>query len=253
MSLDSCAALVARADPDRWAAVLAAPTHARAPLIVLYAYNIEISRAPWASAQPLIAQMRLQWWRDMLADPAPRAHEVAGPLHDLLAQGRLRADVLDRMAAARIWDIYSEPFDTEQDFLTYIEDTAGGLVWASAQALGAPPQAQEVARAYGRAQGLANFLRAVAELTARGRVPLRDSGDAAIMALAQKGLAALALARLQRRELRGGWPAVLACAQAGALLRRAARAPHLVRQGGLTLAPAPARARLIWSSLTRRV
>lgn len=253
MSLDACAALVARADPDRWAAVLAAPPAARPPLIVLYAYNIEISRAPWASSQELIAHMRLQWWRDVLTDPTPKAHEVAGPLHELLAQGGIDRQILDDMAASRVWDIYSEPFESLHRFNRYIDNTAGGLAAACAMALGAGVQAVGVARAYGRAQGLANFLRAVPDLLAQGRKPLIDDSEDAIAALARQGLATLDLARSNRRDLGDAWPAVLASAQAGAILRRAAKYPYLVRHGGLTLAPAAARARLIWASLTRRV
>lgn len=253
VSIDACAALVARADPDRWAAVLAAPREARAPLIVLFAYNIEISRAPWASAQELIAQMRLQWWRDVLQEASPRAHEVAAPLHDLLAEGRVDRAVLDAMAAARVWEIYSEPFESEADFDDYINATSGGLVWACAQALGAGAGAEGTARAYGRALGVANFLRAVPELTQRGRRPLIDDSDQAIAALARKSLQIWDLARSKRRELGAAWPAALPCVQAGAILRLAAAQPHLVRQGGLHLAPISARARLIWASLTGRI
>jgi phytoene synthase len=248
MSIDACAALIARADPDRWAAVLAAPPAARAALIVLYAYNVEISRAPWASSQPLIAQMRLQWWRDILLETTPRAHEVAAPLQALIAQGRVDVAVLDAMARARLWDIHSEPFENMDDFDAYIDDTAGGLVLACAQALGG-----RAGHDYGRAMGIANFLRASAELTARGRKPLLDTSDAGIAALAQRGLKTLNLARSKRRDLGAAWPAALACVQAGALLRKAARYPHLVRQGALNLAPAGARARLIWASITRKV
>jgi 15-cis-phytoene synthase len=251
MSLDACAALVARADPDRWAAVMGAPKQARAPLIVLFAYNIEISRAPWASAQELIAQMRLQWWRDVLAEATPRAHEVAGPLHDLLAQGRVDRGVLDAMAAARQWEIFSDPFESQADFDDYINATSGGLVWACAAALGG--QGEDAARAYGRALGVANFLRAVPELIARGRRPLIDDSDAGIADLAGKALQIWDLARSKRGDLGAAWPALLPCVQAGAVLRMAARQPQLVRTGGLHLAPMPARARLIWASFTGRV
>lgn len=253
MSVDACAALVARADPDRWAAVLAAPAAARAALIVLFAYNIEISRAPWASAQELIAQMRLQWWRDVLAEASPRAHEVAGPLHDLLAQGRVDKAVLDAMAAARVWEIYAEPFDSAADFAEYINATSGGLVWACAQALGAGAKAEPAARAYGTALGVANFLRAVPELMARGRKPLLDTRAEAVADCANRALHMWQSARAQRRDLGGAWPAALPCAQAGAILRLAARQPHLVLQGGLHLPPMQARARLIWASMMGRV
>ena len=70
MSLDACAALLQRGDPDRYLSVLAAPLWARELLLPLYACNLEIARAPWASKEPMIAEMRLQWWRDKIG----RAH-----------------------------------------------------------------------------------------------------------------------------------------------------------------------------------
>jgi 15-cis-phytoene synthase len=254
VSVDACAALVARADPDRWAAVLAAPLAARAPLIVLYAYNIEIARAPWVSSQSLICEMRLQWWRDVLVAPARPAHEVAGPLYDLAQQGRVDVALLDAMVAARVWDVYSDPFESADHFQTYLSQTAGGLMGATAQALGARgADALAAAQAYGTAAGLAAYLRAVPELAARGRRPLLDEGDLAIAALARSALDAWTAARAQRRALGQAWPALLAGVQAGAILRRAARAPHLVRAGALHLAPMQARARLIWAAMTGRV
>ena len=46
MSLDGCADLVARGDPDRFDALMAMPRAARARLLPLFAFHIEISRAP---------------------------------------------------------------------------------------------------------------------------------------------------------------------------------------------------------------
>ncbi len=253
MSVDACAALIARAVPDRWAAVLAAPKTARAPLIVLYAFNLEVARAPWASAQSLIAQMRLQWWRDVVAEAAPRAHEVAAPMHDLIQGKGLDVDVIDRMIAARLWDIGSDPFENMTDFEDYIDATAGGLMQLAAQALGAGAAGQACARNFGQAAGLARFLAASAELSARGRMPLLDASDAAICALAQTGLKKLQAARTQRRVLGAAWPALLAEAGAGSLLKAAVECPDLVRRGALAPSPAAARARLIWASFRRAI
>jgi phytoene synthase len=193
-----------------------------------------------------------------LSQSAPRAHEVASPLHDLIEKTQIDRAVLDAMAGARVWDVYSDPFESADAFDAYIDATSGGLVWACAQALGAgggekSAEAEAAARNYGYASGLAAFLRAVPDLAARGRVPLRDDSDAAIAALAQKGLEKLYLARSNRGEIGAAWPAMLAGVQAGALLRLAFKSPALVRAGGLHLAPAPSRARLIWASITGQV
>ena len=68
MSLQACADLVQRGDPDRFAAAMAAPVAARKVLFPLYAFNLEVARAPWVTEEPMIAEMRLQWWRDALGE-----------------------------------------------------------------------------------------------------------------------------------------------------------------------------------------
>ena len=68
--LTACAALVEKADPDRFRAAMAAPVAARAVLFPLYALNVEVTRAPWVTQEPMLAEMRLQWWRDALQEIA---------------------------------------------------------------------------------------------------------------------------------------------------------------------------------------
>lgn len=248
MNLDACARLVEQGDPDRFAATMAAPPAARARLLPLYAFNLEVARAPWASAEPMIAEMRLQWWRDALEGPRP-AHEVAGPLHDLIRAAALPTQMLDRMAAARRWDIWREPFETQAAFDAYLDDTAGSLMALAAQATGAPPEAEAPARALGWASGLAAFLRAVPELIARGRHPLLDDRPEALCALAQDGLARLHQARQSRRLI---GPAALAAWQAAPLLRLAAAEPGRIASGQLTLSEFTRRGRLLWAATTGR-
>ena len=91
----------------------------------------------------------------------------------------------------------------------YLEDTAAGLTWASAQALGAGPGTEAAVRAYGWAMGLANFLRAVPELESRGRIPLLDGRPEALAALAQRGLDRLAAGR--GKVPAAARPALIAC------------------------------------------
>ena len=80
----ACADLVRRGDPDRFRAVMAAPVAARERLFPVYAFNLEVSRAPWVTEEPMVAEMRLQWWRDALGEIREggpvRRHEVATPL-----------------------------------------------------------------------------------------------------------------------------------------------------------------------------
>ncbi len=246
MSLEACAEIVQRGDPDRFAAVMAAPTAARARLFPLYAFNLEVARAPWVSKEPMIGEMRLQWWRDVVAEPAPRAHEVAGPFHALIQEAALPLAVIDRLIEARIHDVYREPFADGAAFDAYLDDTAGGLMWLAAKACGGTDEA--AARALGWAMGLANYLRAVPELEARRRQPLPDGRAEAVQALAKDGLQRLATAK-------GRVPlaAALAAWQARGLLRQVVANPAVVANGAMGLSEFALRGGLLWAAFTGRV
>jgi hypothetical protein len=251
MTLDACAALVERGDPDRFLAVMAAPVAARARLLPLYAFNLEVARAPWVSAEPMIAEMRLQWWRDVVTGPARRAHEVAGPLRDLLEAADLPCDVADRLVEARRWDIYRDAFADQDAMDAYLEDTGAGLMWLAALALGAPAGAEAAVRAYGWAAALAQYLRAIPDLVARGRVPLVDGRPQAVAELALRGLIRINAARRAGGMVpRMAKAAMLAGWQAESLLRQAARDPGAVAEGRLALPEFTRRGRLLWQATT---
>lgn len=251
--LNACAALVERGDPLRFRATMAAPVAARRVLFPLYAFNVEVARAPWVTQEPMIAEMRLQWWRDVCEEIAEgrkvRRHEVATPLAAVI--GPDDAKMLDRLVAARRWDVYSDAFEDEAHFARYLDETAGALTWVAARALG--PADEQVVRDAGFAVGVAAWLLAIPSLEARGRVPLLDGTPAGVAALANQGLGRLNAARARRGSVsklaRG---ALLHVGAAGSLLERAKKSPALVGQGKL-LDPAEAdRFGLAYRALTGR-
>lgn len=249
MSVDACAELVHRGDPDRFRAVMAAPVEARAQLFPLYAFNLEVARAPWVTQEPLIAEMRLQWWRDVVgntASGAARAHEVAGPLHELIRDFGLPVEVMDRLIAARRWDVHHEPHDGAAGLTDYLEDTGAGLMWLAARALGAPDVAEAPVRAYGWAAAAAMYIRAVPTLSQRGRLPM-PSG-LSVADLAQMGLERLALARHSRKAIsKDVVPALLAGWQTEIILRQV-----VAGQSSSDLTEAAKRWRLLWQAFTGR-
>ncbi|PWK62594.1 squalene/phytoene synthase family protein [Roseicyclus mahoneyensis] len=255
MTLQACAELVARGDPDRFRATMAAPLAARAVLFPLYAFNIEVSRAPWVTAEPMIAEMRLQFWRDVIeelaAGKAPRAHEVVAPLAKAVPQDLIGA--LDALVTARRWDIYTDPFEDRGGFDAYLMDTAATLVTIPARALGAPAEAEGVLRDAGWAFGLASFLRAIPALEAAGRVPLIEGTPQAVRDLAAEGLARLARARAGRRLVpRSAAPALYAGWKAEGILRAARDIPERVIEGKLDGSEFAARLGLMRVAMTGR-
>lgn len=252
--LIACAGLIERGDPDRFAAAMAAPLAARRVLFALYAFNLEVARAPWLTQESMIAEMRLQWWRDALeeirAGGLIRRHEVVTPLAHVIDSES--AVLLDRLVAARRWDIYRDAFEDGVHFTRYLEETSGNLVLVAGRALGGMPEA--VALYAGYAAGLAGYLRAVPELEAKGRVPLVDGREEAIAALARDGLARLRRARAAMVLVpKAARPALYSCWQAAPLLAQAARHPERVAQGTLGLSEFSRRARLMKAVVTGRV
>jgi phytoene/squalene synthetase len=238
MSFDACAALVEKADPERFRAIMAAPVAARRVLFPIYAFNVEIIRAPWLTKEPMIAEMRLQWWRDALeeikAGGIVRKHEVVDALAAVLdAQG---AEALDTTIAARRWDIYTDPFADWDDFDAYIAATSGAPMITAARLLGNENAA--VVGDFAYATGVANLLRALPVLLDRQRQPLPDASAEGIAGLAQRALARLGAARTARRDLPHHASAPLLLGHAARpILTQAAKDPAAALQGNLELTP----------------
>src|SRR5688572_31872194 len=87
--LSYCAREVRRADYDRFLTVLFAPPAARERLFALYAFNHEIAKVRETVSEPMLGQIRLQWWREAIAtiyEGKPRPHAVVDALAAAVAE-----------------------------------------------------------------------------------------------------------------------------------------------------------------------
>ena len=161
---------VRRHDPDRFLAALFAPADHRDALLTLYAFNHELARAREMASMPMLALIRLQWWREVV-DGTRKRHEVAEPVHDAIQRGVLaRSDLLELIDAR---EIESDPtIPTRTAWRDYLAAGAGGLAVAGARALGADQP--ETLRPYGTAYGLAGVLRSARLLAREGRCLLPE-------------------------------------------------------------------------------
>ena len=250
MSVEACAELVERGDPDRFLSAMTAPPDDRAALFVLYAFNLEVARAPWVTKEAMIAEMRLQWWADAIeeiyGDGDVRRHEVVSPLAALITDKGLERAAFDRLIEARRWDIYKEPHKDQAALDQYISDTSAGLMWLAAQALGADATHRDLVMDYGYAAGVAALFRAIPALENAQKYPLVDGTPAGVSALAHTALARSAIGGVPkpvRAALRSGWMAKYA-------LKLAVHNPALVAAGGLEPAEFSKKIRLLWKSMT---
>jgi phytoene synthase len=132
--LTPSAAIVQRHDPERFVTVLFAPEAARETLFTLYAFNHELARAREVASMPTLALIRLQWWREVV-DGAQRGHEVATPLHEAIANGRLDPAALHSMIDARMLE--AEECVDENAWADYLRGGAGTLMREAGRLLGA--------------------------------------------------------------------------------------------------------------------
>jgi len=202
MSVDLCAEQVARSDPWRFATAMTAPLPQRGDLMVLYAFNLEVARAPWVTSEPMLAEMRLQWWRDAIAEiydgTAPRRHEVVTPLAELIARKNLPRESFDKLIDARRYEIYPETERTFQDARRFLWDTSSEVMALASRALGANRKQANSAHCAGLGQGAAQLILAAPELEAAGRPPFSRTDPSVRSAIAEVGLKGLKIGRMRK-------------------------------------------------------
>lgn len=249
MTIQACADLLQRGDRERFDAIMTAPVSVRAALFPIFAMNLEVARAPWASDEAMIAEMRLQWWRDAIEEiaqgqPAQR-HEVMVPLAEVLdPEG---AQLIDGLIEARRWDIYKDAFEDDAAFDAYIDATSGNLLWAACRAIGAQVDEAPVRQAaYGI--GVANWLCAIPNLEERGRRPLVDGRPEAVRELARR--ARVRLQEVRGRPLRAAAPVLRLGWMSEMILMAAINDPRCVAEGLLSPSEVQQRVGLAWRGLT---
>lgn len=253
MSFAACAERVQRGDPERFRTALVAAPERRPGLMALYAFNLEIARVPWLTAEPMVVAIRLRWWLDTLAAIASGGkvpgHEVAGPLAETMCEDGLPVALFERLVEARQRDAEAAPLPDRAALETYVSDTYGTVMELAARHLGAGEEALPVVRRFARGAGVAALLRAVPELRARNRDPLPPGLDIADLAHAAR--ADIAAARAERQAVPGPvLAALLPGWQAGAILAAAIREPALT--GPLQPSDMRARAGLAIRAMTGR-
>ena len=163
----SLAALVRQHDRDRFATATFAPEPRRENLFALYAFNYELAKVRESVREPMMGRVRLQWWRDTLAEivagQPPRRHEVAEPLARVIRAHHLSPSTLARMIDAREQELLPDPPTTFTQLEDYVDATSGGLNYLALQALAVKDNkgaAQIAARHVGVGYALAGILRA---------------------------------------------------------------------------------------------
>lgn len=190
--------LICRVDTDRWlSSRFAADPVARADLVALYAYDHELGRAPRVASSPLLGEIRLTWWREVLDEAFEgrpvRRHPTAQAIADVIARRQLPRGPLEAMIDARYRELDPAPM-TALEALDWARD-GGGQTAALAVEILDPDAQTELALAAGSAWALGGRLAAepalqdvFAQTLATARTAVRHLSVAAFPAVAHLGL-----------------------------------------------------------------
>ena len=133
--------LIARVDPDRWlSSRFIVDAQARADVIAIYAFDHELARAPRVATNPMMGEIRLTWWREVLDEVfeafAVRHHPTAQALAKVVQRRGISRDLLEPLIDARYRELDPRPMNLK-DAMTWAENTGGSVAVLAGQILDA--------------------------------------------------------------------------------------------------------------------
>ncbi len=248
---------------DRYLTARLAPAGARRDLITLAAFVGETSRIVATAREPLVGEMRLQWWRDALVPERAGGDATGSPIADALratiARHGLPAEVFSTLldAHSRALDPGGAAAGAALD--QYVDETDGAAFRLAASILGIPASdaTDKLLLAAGQAYGRIQLLRAVPlMLRARSRsshVQLVNDWAAPVPAMLEGARGWLRDARLQSHISPAAIPAVLPVALVEPYLTALERlGPERVRERA-DISPLTRVWRLWWASVRGKI
>ncbi|HVY18904.1 MAG TPA: phytoene/squalene synthase family protein [Bauldia sp.] len=161
-------------DNDRYVADLFAPEPLRQHLFALHAFSAEIARVREVVSDPMLGEIRLQWWRDAVATGAGGGHPIATALNATIVKCRLPKDAFRRLIDARLFDLYDDPMPSLNDLEGYAGETSSALFQLAAIVLagGHDPGTADASGHAGVAYALTGLMRSLPVHARRGQLYL---------------------------------------------------------------------------------
>lgn len=108
--------------------------------LAIHAYDLELQRVVGDIKDPLLAEIRLAWWREQVQALAAGGEAPAQPLLQALAAGRAAGSGVDLAALSRLEDGVLPLLADEPLPLMQMAESRGAVLFAAlAQAMGAAP------------------------------------------------------------------------------------------------------------------
>lgn len=164
-------------DHDRYLATLFAPPERRIALWAIAAFHLEIGRVRDKVREPMMARIRLQWWRDAVAslygEGEPPPHPLVRALGEAISTYHLTRPPFDAVIDAWEAELDGLPAADLAVLMQQAESLAVPVMRSGLEIMDAAlPPAIEAGRLVGGAWHLVTGLLALPRDAARGRVAL---------------------------------------------------------------------------------
>jgi len=160
-------------DHDRYLVALLAPDAPRAGLMALAAFHGEIARIPLTVTEPMIADIRLQWWRDALIQQGedPTGNPIADAMRAAMRQHKLPPHTLLEIIDGYERILEPDSLAGASALEAYCTSTQGAAFRLAARIVSGEAGFQPLLAAAGQCYGRVQLLRALPALAAQGRLP----------------------------------------------------------------------------------
>ncbi len=179
-SISYCAELTESGDLDRYWSALFAPADQRRHLFALYAFNLEVAKIRDVVSEPMLGEIRLQWWRetiDGIYEGQTRQHEVALALAGAIEAHNLPQNGFQSYLDERQADLEPHPFASVSHLERFAHTTNSFLLGVAAKIL-MPVVDQlaleQAAKPGGTAHTISSILRALPVQAQRQRCDIPD-------------------------------------------------------------------------------
>jgi hypothetical protein len=157
----SCHAIAKANDEDRYLVAMLAPESAGRHLATLLAFNVEVSKIHRVVSEPMLGEIRLQWWREVLdqiySNQPVHSHEVTLALQDTISALSLPREHFDALLDAHGRDFYERPVDDLSALNDYFKKSEGALLALALKILGQKDISKETSDTLGITWGFARF------------------------------------------------------------------------------------------------
>lgn len=110
------------------------PTNIQKSIYVLYSFFAELDGLASQVSEPMLGEIRCQWWRDVITDKQAQS-PLAEALLEAMAKHTWPEQALLDLIDAKIFDLYADPMDNKASFEAYAGHTYSTLLQLTAQAI----------------------------------------------------------------------------------------------------------------------